>query len=59
MHRLKPLLISAIVLLIVSACGQKGPLFLPGTENPQTETASEASDEQKDKEDEGKNEENP
>jgi len=36
MNRLKPLLASAILLLAATACGQKGPLFLP-QDTPQAE----------------------
>ena len=58
MHRLKPLLVSIIVLLLLCACGQKGPLFLPGTESPATHESEEPSDEQADEEKGGSNEEN-
>jgi len=64
MHRLKPLLASAIILLIAAACGLKGPLYLPADETPVPAAGSEQSEEpekekSREKEDGGSHEENP
>lgn len=48
MQRLKPLLATAIILLLTAACGQKGPLFLP----QEAGQAEESQPEEKDKPDE-------
>jgi predicted small lipoprotein YifL len=56
MQRLKPLLISTIFLFLVCACGQKGPLFLPGSETPEAANAEYPATEQT-KEDEAEEDE--
>ncbi len=64
MQRLKPVLVSTIILLLACACGQKGPLYLPGAENPVPRNGNEPLEgseepEKEDEEDGGSNEENP
>jgi len=62
MHRLKPVLLSAIFLLLANACGLQGPLYLPEADAPEPQTGNEQADvqadEEKDKEDGGIHEEN-
>ena len=45
MQRFKPVLFGAIILLLTAACGQKGPLFLPGDSNPAPSTDTEQAEE--------------
>ena len=54
MQRLKPLAISALILLLTSACGYRGPLYLPEAEKKQPGTVEET-DEQKEQDENGKN----
>jgi predicted small lipoprotein YifL len=54
MHRLKLLILSVIVMLLATACGQKGPLYLPETEEPVKQLESEEPEE-KESDGNGKN----
>jgi predicted small lipoprotein YifL len=56
MQRLKPVLLSFIIALFATACGQKGPLYLPEADAPAPQSTAEG---QENKDDSGKNEENP
>jgi predicted small lipoprotein YifL len=53
MSRLKLLLITSFILLLISACGQKGPLYLPdGVESSptgETEQTGQQKDSEKEK----------
>ena len=51
MQLMKPVLLSIIIVLIASACGQKGPLYLPQSDQAPAQTQDEQSNEQKEKED--------
>ena len=55
MYRLKPLLFSAMIALITCSCGQKGPLYLPESDNAGRQAEAE---EIQDEENNEKNEEN-
>ena len=63
MSRLKLLLITSLMLLLISACGQKGPLYLPdGVESSPTgeteQTGQQKDSEKEKKKDGGPNEKN-
>ena len=55
MHRLKSLALVTLVLLLASACGLRGPLYLPETEEPPSAVTGEESEQKKDKDEDGKN----
>lgn len=55
MTRLKNLLLCCLLSLPASACGLKGPLYLPGAETPAPRTTPEATtEEDEEPEDEGR-----
>ena len=58
MQLMKPVLLTIIILLFASACGQKGPLYLPGSDQAPTQTQDGQSNEQKEKEDSEAHEKN-
>jgi len=61
MHRFKPILLSAVFLLLANACGLQGPLYLPeadaepqvGSEQADAQANEEQAAEEKDDEDGG------
>ena len=51
MQLIKPVLLSVIIALFASACGQKGPLYLPQNDQAPTQDQDDQSEESQEKDD--------